>query len=415
MFGTGLSTPAGHVLPLRARGAEGDRINWESGVWSLRGDRLFLLPGDSPMGYRLPLDALPWEPKDRRDEPHERDPLEARPPLGVPVRGQSPLAAKRTERAEPPGALVRTALCVEPREGVLNVFMPPLSHVEEYLALVGAVEDVARDRQQPVRVEGYPPPFDPRIEKLSVTPDPGVIEVNIQPTRNWPELSEVTSALYEEAAHCRLGTEKFMLDGRHTGTGGGNHVVLGGATPADSPFLRRPDLLRSFIGYTINHPSLSYLFSGLFVGPTSQAPRVDEARQDNIHELELAFAQVPDDGRPSPWLVDRIFRNLLVDVTGNTHRTEILHRQALQPGQRHGAPGVGRAAVVRDAAPPPDEPHAAADPARADRLVLARAVPPPAGALGDGPRRSLHAAPFRRAGLRRRARRPAPGRLSVPA
>jgi uncharacterized protein (DUF2126 family)/transglutaminase-like putative cysteine protease len=340
VFGAGLGAPVGHVLPLRARGAEGDRVVWESGVWSLRGERLFLLPGDSPMGYRLPLDALPWEPKDRRDEPHERDPLEARPPLGVPVRGQSPAPAKRSERAAPPGALVRTALCVEPRAGVLNVFMPPLSFVEEYLALVGAIEDVARDREQPVRIEGYPPPFDPRVEKLQVTPDPGVIEVNIQPTRSWRELTEVTSALYEEAAHCRLGTEKFMLDGRHTGTGGGNHVVLGGATPADSPFLRRPDLLRSFVGYTLNHPSLSYLFSGLFVGPTSQAPRADEARQDSIHELELAFAQIPQEGAVAPWLVDRIFRNLLVDVTGNTHRTEICIDKLYSPDSATGRLGL---------------------------------------------------------------------------
>ncbi len=337
VFGAGLNAPVGIALPLRARQLE-DRIAWESGVWSLRGDRLFLNPGDSPMGFRLPLDALPWEPADRRDQITERDPLEARPPLGVPVRGQSP--SRRTERVPEPSSVVRTALCVEPRDGILHVFMPPLGWLEEYLALVTAIEDVAAERQQPVRLEGYHPPPDHRLEKLSVTPDPGVIEVNIQPSRSWREQREITTALYEEAAHCRLGTEKFMLDGRHTGTGGGNHVVLGGPTPADSPFLRRPDLLRSFVGYTINHPSLSYLFSGLFVGPTSQAPRPDEARQDSIHELELAFQQIPREGAAPPWLVDRIFRNLLVDVTGNTHRTEICIDKLYNPDSASGRLGL---------------------------------------------------------------------------
>jgi uncharacterized protein (DUF2126 family)/transglutaminase-like putative cysteine protease len=350
VFAGGVGKVVGHLLPLStgSQGEAGSAVAWRTGPWQLRADQIFLVPGDSPMGFRLPIESLPWEPAEKREHVYERDPLADRPPLTniLPV-GTGPLPAK-TKPAVPagptgptePGAVVRTALCVEPRDGVLHIFMPPLGLLEEYLALVTAVEDVARERNQPVRFEGYTPPSDHRLTKLSVTPDPGVIEVNVHPLRTWPELSEMTTALYEEARLCRLGTEKFMLDGRHTGTGGGNHVTFGGTTPADSPFLRRPDLLRSLVGYVVNHPSLSYLFSGLFVGPTSQAPRIDEARQDSLYELEIAFSQMPKEGPAPPWLVDRIFRHLLVDVTGNTHRTEICIDKLYSPDGTSGRQGL---------------------------------------------------------------------------
>ncbi len=341
VFGAGLGEVAGYVLPLRAH-SDGSSVSWESGPWAMRDGHLFLIPGDSPMGFRLPLDGLPWEARGDRMEIHQRDPLAARPPLGTTIRfpGDRPDERERSVRRDVPSSVVRTAICIEPREGMLHVFMPPLGTLEEFLALTTAIEEVARERGQPVRLEGYQPPSDHRLERISVTPDPGVIEVNIHPTKSWPDMREATRALYEEARLCRLGTEKFLLDGRHTGTGGGNHVVLGGPTPADSPFLRRPDLLRSLVGYFVNHPSLSYLFSGLFVGPTSQAPRLDEARQDTIHELEIAFGEIRQEGVAPPWLVDRIFRHLLVDVTGNTHRAEICIDKLYSPDVASGRQGL---------------------------------------------------------------------------
>jgi uncharacterized protein (DUF2126 family) len=313
----GWDKPAGVVLPLRAQHAETEPAadtTWETSPWSLERGRLYVLPGDSPIGYRLPLDSLP-----------EMLPGEIGP-----------------DRAR---EVVRTALCVEVREGRLHVFLPPLERVEYFFDLVALVERVAAQLALRVRIEGYAPPFDPRLKVLSVTPDPGVIEVNIHPAASWDELASNTFALYDEARRARLTTEKFMLDGRHIGTGGGNHVTLGGPTPADSPLLRRPDLLRSLILYWQNHPALSYLFSGLFIGPTSQAPRVDEARDDNLYELEIALQQMAvghksGDESPAPWLVDRLLRNLLVDLTGNTHRAEICIDKLYSPDSPTGRLGL---------------------------------------------------------------------------
>ncbi|MCP5142781.1 MAG: transglutaminase family protein [Chromatiales bacterium] len=353
LFETGLDEIAGFALPIAwDHGAN----TWVSSEWEFRREHMFLVPGDSPMGYRLPLDSLVWEPDDQRQQVNARDPFdidEDQPPeirdrLRM-VRGHErtaqPLLKPADATGHEPGSLVRTALCIEPRKGHLYVFLPPLYELDHYLDLVNAIEAAAVDTGLAVIMEGYEPPRDPRLQKLMVTPDPGVIEVNIHPANDWRELVANTERLYEEARQSRLGTEKFMLDGRHTGTGGGNHVTIGGATPADSPMLRRPHLLKSLLTYWQHHPGLSYLFSGMFVGPTSQAPRVDEARDDSIYNLGIAFDQMPPfvaggGDVQQPWLVDRILRNLLVDVTGNTHRSEFCIDKLYSPDGPTGRLGL---------------------------------------------------------------------------
>lgn len=360
IFEQGLNKIVGYVLPLR-RSPVGE-ARWQSGPWFLRTETLFLIPGDSPLGLRLPLDSVPWV--SRQDYPFvtERDPLERLPELPraaqlrqstaqpllrgntPPPRPGLPPGYGDSDRAPAPGEsaewIVRTALCVEPREGRLHIFMPPVSTGEDYLQLLAAVEATAAELQLPVVIEGSPPPHDHRFRHIKVTPDPGVIEVNLHPARTWDELVQNTTVLYEEARLSRLRAEKFLIDGRHVGTGGGNHIVIGGEHPGDSALLRRPDLLRSLLTFWQNHPSLSFLFSGLFIGPTSQHPRIDEARQDSLAELELAFQQIPAKQQVPPWLVDRLFRHLLVDSTGNTHRAEFCIDKLYSPDSSTGRLGL---------------------------------------------------------------------------
>ncbi|MDX1959310.1 MAG: transglutaminase family protein [Leptospiraceae bacterium] len=356
----GLEKIVGFGLPLRW-----DWLNqkWETGPRQFRRERMYLIPGDSPMGYRLPLSSIPHSDTYTYDE--EPSPFEKRFPLKdyhheVRTRNQSYIRSTgkrglltdsewaelnrlrfpQSQEAGDYDNTIRTTLCVEPRNGNLYIFIPPLVRLDEYLDLVSAIELTASELSCPVIVEGYTPAYDSRVNKFSITPDPGVIEVNIHPSTSFEELVMNTEILYEEARYSRLSTEKFMLDGRHTGTGGGNHVTLGGITPSDSPLLRRPDLLKSLITYWQNHPSLSYLFSGIFIGPTSQAPRVDEARHDSLNELEIAFEKISRGSDLPLWMVDRLLRNLLTDMTGNTHRAEFCIDKLYSPDTATGRLGL---------------------------------------------------------------------------
>ncbi len=367
LFQQGLDEVVGYALPLERRMTP-QGLRWTSGPWFLRDENLYLLPGDSPMGYRLPLDSLPWVhekeypwhiPQDPTRElsslpavpgsviAHQRREKEkstARLTSRLDREGEDSAANRPWERKpreqESASWITRSALCIEPRNGRLHIFLPPVDDTEDFLDLISTIELTAESLGMPIILEGTPPEFDSRLSVVKVTPDPGVIEVNLHPAASWDDLVKNTSTLYEEAHLCRLATEKFMVDGRHCGTGGGNHIIIGGATPSDSPLLRRPDLLRSMITFWNHHPSLSYLFSGLFVGPTSQAPRVDEARNDSIHEIEVAFKTLEGDSPPLPWQVDRAFRNLLIDPTGNTHRAEFCIDKLYSPDSSTGRLGL---------------------------------------------------------------------------
>lgn len=325
-----VTDPAAYVLPLHRRS---DDAGWASADWQLRRGRVVLLEGDSPAGLRLPLDSISWRP------PRPSAPAD---PTASGVRALPLDPEPATAGVEDSDTAPTTAMVAEVRNGLLYIFIPPTEELEHFVDLISRVEAAASKMGCAVVIEGYGPPADARLQSMSVTPDPGVIEVNVAPAASFAEQRDQLQTLYEEARQARLSTESFDVDGTHGGTGGGNHITLGGITPADSPLLRRPDLLVSLLTYWQRHPALSYLFAGRFIGTTSQAPRVDEGRSEALYELEIAFAEIARVSATGskPWVADRALRHLLTDITGNTHRAEFCIDKLYSPDSARGRLGL---------------------------------------------------------------------------
>ena len=393
VFGQGLASTVGSVLPLRRVIDDGAR-RWQSGKWFFKSGEMFLIPGDSPIGLRLPLESLPWVDPEQAEYDVEPDPfapreklptrqaLQSRPPL--PERQQHrelPPGPAGTARHRPDGTEAGDPGVGPHRPGGRGPRRPPARLLPAGLRRRGLARPDRRRRgnRRGDRPQDRPGrlPAAAKTSGCCISPSPPTrasSRSTSTPPAAGPSRSGCTEELYEEARQVGLATEKFNLDGRHVGTGGGNHVVMGARGAEDSPFLRRPDLLKSVVGFWHNHPSLSFLFSGQFIGPTSQHPRVDEARQDSLAELEIAFAQV----KPGQPVAALGHRPSLPQHPGGHDRQHppdrVLHRQDVRPRQRLRPPRPGRMPRLRDAAA---RPHVGgADPADAlrHRGVLGTAV-----------------------------------------
>lgn len=279
------STVIGYALPLDRPGSEWISDDWTAAVKAGPTPRaegsIAAIAGDSLLGLRLPLGEL----------------------------GEKTL---------------RRALTVEVKEGALAIFVPPLL-LESYLALLPIIESgLAATGLRGVVLAGYAPPADPRLPTIGFASDPGVIEINLAVCATWSDYHRHLAQIYAAAEAVALCARKFQLSGRETGTGGGAHLVFGGPVGLTSPFFVFPALLPSVIRYWQHHPALSYAFAGQYLGPSSQAPRIDESTFEALYELEIACDGAARLGSPQNLaLFDLMFRDLLMDRTGNTHRAEI--------------------------------------------------------------------------------------------
>ncbi len=300
-----------HALPLAESAAPDDTIGyvlpldhpaekWITDDWTpVFGDTpLPLFPGESPAGLRLPLGQL----------------------------GEKNL---------------RRALTVEIRAGTLTLFIPPLL-LASYLELIAKTEQaVAATKLSSVVLAGYVPPPDAALPTIGLASDPGVLEINVAPCATWADYDLQLAQLYAAAASVGLCARKLQLNGREVGTGGGAHLVFGAPPGLYSPFFAFPALLPSVIRYFQRHPALSYAFTGAYMGPSSQAPRIDESTYEALYELEIACAAAETLGSPQNLpLYDLLFRDLLMDRSGNTHRAEISVDKLWNPFAPNGRLGL---------------------------------------------------------------------------
>ncbi|MCC6994600.1 MAG: transglutaminase family protein [Deltaproteobacteria bacterium] len=258
----------------------------------------------------------------------------ARPPIAIDP-GNS-LLARRSVHG---GPLPKTGLCDPAAEAGLLVFeitydlednalsleLPALSGVDAFLGVLAAVECATRLLGEEVLIlRGFTPPVDPRCAWLTVTPDPGVIEVNLAPARSLGEFEASMGALHRAATRVGLSAVRYRYNGAVTDSGGGGQITFGGPTPRESPFFQHPELLPGLLRYVNRHPALSYAFAMDCVGSASQGPRPDEGVRERFEELSVALDRIAV--RPQLQEPETLWQSLaplLVDASGNAHRAEI--------------------------------------------------------------------------------------------
>ena len=266
------------VLPL-----DHDGKRWKSERWPLPNRRktLELIAAEGPAGLRLPLNLLPPE-------------------------------------------AMRRALTLEAHAGGLHLFLPPLLQApcRKLLALLAKL--LAAQKAGPYFFEGYLPMDEAACwTRVGLTADPGVLEINIPACETWHDYHRWLVTLEKACADCGLRSWKELEAGRPGGTGGGNHLLFGGPTLDENPFFSRPSWVASLIRYFQAHPCLAYLFTGQYVGASSQAPRPDESARD-LYDLDLAYQYLA--GLPvgdHRYILGETLRHLHTDISGNTHRSEI--------------------------------------------------------------------------------------------
>jgi uncharacterized protein (DUF2126 family) len=250
-------------------------------------------------------------------------------------------AGLRLPLADLPTESHRRALVLETKTDGLHIFFPPLLQ-KPFLALLGHLTKnlhaagVAR-----FVFEGYIPPDETATwSKVSLAADPGVLEINLPPCHTWGEYDWWMKTLEKAANDVGMRSFKQFSPEETLGTGGGNHLLFGGPTLEKNPLFKHPRWVTSILRYWQHHPSLAYLFTGNYVGPSSQAPRPDESSRE-LYDLEMAYQFLeklePGDHR---YLISETLRHLHTDGSGNTHRSEISFDKFWNTGWDGGCRGL---------------------------------------------------------------------------